>query len=138
MIRGDKVVLRTVRQTDLETLFELLSEVSNRGNYVPWDLPTQTSHQKQFQENGFWGESMGTLLICAAGQIVGTIAFVKAGCYDALEVGYTVFDESNRNKGFATEALFLFSKYLFSTRKVNRQQVSINPGNATSKRVAVK
>ena len=81
---------------------------------------------------------MGTLLICAAGQIVGTIACVKTGCYDALEVGYTVFDESNRNKGFATEALFLFSKYLFSTRKVNRQQVSINPGNATSKRVAVK
>ncbi|MBN1875616.1 MAG: GNAT family N-acetyltransferase [Anaerolineae bacterium] len=138
MIRGEKIILRTVRKSDLDILFDLLSDIKNRGDYVPWDLPTQVEQQRQFQENCFWGDSQGTLLICVSNQIAGTISFIHAGYHDALEIGYAVFDEVNRNKGYATEALALFVKYLFSTKKINRLQISIDPENIPSKRVAEK
>jgi len=138
MIRGKNVTLRTVRESDLDTLFDLLSDVQNRGEYVAWDLPTQAGHQKQFQENGFWGDHQGILLISASDQIVGTIAFIHVGCHDALEIGYAVFDEAHRRKGYATEALSLFTKYLFSTKRINRLQVSIDPANTPSIRIAEK
>jgi ribosomal-protein-alanine N-acetyltransferase len=137
MIQGEKVTLRTVMEEDLDTLFDLLSDVKNRGHYVNWNLPTQVMHRQQFQDNCFWGESMGTLLICVADQIVGTIAFAQDNLHDALEIGYAVFKEENRNQGYATEALSLFCQYLFSTKKINRLQISVNPDNIPSKRVAV-
>ena len=138
MIRGEIVVLRTIQEKDLDGLFELLSDVKNRGAFVPWDLPTQVGHRKQFQENSFWGEELGPQLICVSDQTVGTIAFAKADYLDTLEIGYAIFYESHKNKGYATEALSLFSPYLFSTKKINRLQVSINPGNTPSRRVAEK
>jgi ribosomal-protein-alanine N-acetyltransferase len=138
MIQGEKVTIRTIRQSDLDPLFDLLSNIRNRGEYVPWDLPTQTGHQTQFNVDSFWGENQGTLLICVGDNIVGTISFMKADFLDALELGYTVFNPVNRNKGFCTEALSLFCKYLFATKRVNRLQVTIDPSNVSSRRVVEK
>ena len=138
MIKGEKVVLRTVHQSDLHILFSLLSNVENRGIYVPWDLPTETGHQQQFQRNSFWGDAQGTLLICAEEEIVGTISFMKADFLDALELGFAVFDKANRNKGYCTEALSLFCKYLFSTKRIYRLQVTIDPENSPSRKVVEK
>ena len=41
--------------------------------------------------------------MCAEDIIVGTISFTKADFLDALELGYTVFERVNRNKGYTTE-----------------------------------
>ena len=138
MIRGEKVTLRTIRESDLDTLLDLICDLENRGDYVPLDLPSQVGIRKRFQEDGFLGASESTLVICAADKVVGTISFMHAGYHDGLELGYAIFDEMDRNKGYATDALSSLVKFLFETKKINRLQVSIMPGNRASKRVAEK
>jgi RimJ/RimL family protein N-acetyltransferase len=57
---------------------------------------------------------------------------------DSLEIGYLIFDEKNRGKGIATEALTLFVDYLFAAKKVNRLEIRTHPDNKASERVALK
>ena len=138
MIRGKKVTLRTIRESDIDKLLDLICDIENRGDYVPLDLPSQVEIRKRFQEDGFLGSNESTLLICTADRIVGTVSFMHAGYHDGLELGYAVFDEMDRSKGYATDALSSLVKFLFGTKKINRLQVSIMPGNSASKRVAEK
>jgi RimJ/RimL family protein N-acetyltransferase len=71
--------------------------------------------------------------------ILGSIWFEKSIAYfDALEIGYIMFDKASRNKGYMTEALSLLSRYLFATRTVPRLQQTVVVGNTASKRVAEK
>ncbi len=138
MIRGENIVLRTVRESDLETLFTLSSDFSRFGQFYPLRLRSESEYRKQFQENGLLSDEHTMLLITASERIVGSIVFFKVLYYDALELGYLIFDEQARNKGYATEAVSLLARYLFSAKKINRVQLAIVQGNLASRRVAEK
>lgn len=140
MIKGSKVILRTVREADLDTLFELMSNVSNRGEYFPIYLRSEPLTKKEFHETGFWSDNKGWLLICdLENRIVGLIDYFKEPSYfNGLELGYILYDEGSRNKGYVTEAVSLIVKFLFSTRQINRIQILTLPANIASKKVAEK
>ncbi|MBK9050069.1 MAG: GNAT family N-acetyltransferase [Chloroflexi bacterium] len=138
MIRGKHISLRTVRESDFEHLFERWSDVANRGDHYPVKLPSQIDFRRRFQEHGLWEETSGTLLIWADEQIVGLIAFFPAMYYSGFEIGYIMFDVASRGKGYMTEALALLTRFLFGTKKINRLQLTVMPGNVASKRVAEK
>lgn len=138
MIRGENIILRSVREADLETLFELWSDIENRGDYYPIDIPSQVNFKKQFHEHGLMEDQRGTFLIWQNEQIIGSIAFFKASYFDGLEIGYILFDRNSRNKGAMSESLRLLVKYLFSTKKINRIQLTAFPDNLASKKVAEK
>lgn len=136
MIRGEKVSLRIVRDADLNTLFDLFSDLTVRGDYYPLYLFTEAQIKQRWQ---VWEEERGILLICAADTIVGLIAFFKElPHYDALEIGYILFDVASRNKGYTTEALALLTRYLFAAKKINRLQLTLLVDNAAAKQVAEK
>ena len=138
MIRGEKIILRTIRESDLDILYNLVSDISSLGEYVPIDLKSQSAFKKDFEESGFYEKNKGTLLICLSDRIIGITTFIPAHHYDGLELGYILFDTDSRNKGYGTEALQLLSRYLFMTRNINRLQLSIISGNIPSKRIADK
>lgn len=138
MIRGQNISLRTVREVDFDYLFEQWSDVANRGDYYPLKLPSQIDYRKRFQEHGLWEENNGTMIIWAEEKIVGLIAFFPAMYYSGFEIGYILFDTTSRNKGYMTEALALLVNFLFGTKKINRLQLTVMPGNVASKRVAQK
>lgn len=140
MIRGKNVTLRTVRESDLDTLFAFLSDIENRGEYFGIMIPSEATFKKDFHETGFWQESFGRLLICDQEErIVGSIwHFKTASYYDGLEIGYHMFDVASRSKGLMTESLSLLVRYLFSTKKINRLQLTVMVPNAASRRVAEK
>jgi len=139
MIRGEKIQLRTVRETDLDALFSLISDLSNRGAFLTRELPSESGFHHQFREHGFWGPDEGFLLICADGRIVGRIGYSRTMAYfNGLELWYAIFDPADRNQGYTTEAITLMVKYLFSTRSINRLQIATDAGNAASKHVAQK
>jgi RimJ/RimL family protein N-acetyltransferase len=136
MIRGEKIALRLVRDTDINTLFDLFSDLTVRGDYYPLHLFTEAQIKQRWQ---VWEEERGILLICVADTIVGLIAFFKGvPYYDALEIGYILFDVANRNQGYTTEALALLTRYLFATQKINRLQLTMLVGNTAARRVAEK
>ena len=140
MIKGEKVILRTIREADLDTLFELMSDVHNKGEYYPIYLHSEPLTKKQFHETGFWSGNNGWLLICdLENHIVGRIDYSKEPSYfNCLELSYILYDESSRNKGYVTEAVSLLVKHLFSTKTINRIQILVLSPNLASKQVAEK
>jgi RimJ/RimL family protein N-acetyltransferase len=138
MIRGKNVTLRTVRENDLDNLFAFLSDITNRGEYFPIMIPSEAIFKKDFRETGFWQEGFGRLLICdKTERIVGSVWYFKAASYyDGLEIGYHMFDVGSRNKGLMTEALALLVRYLFTSKKINRLQLTVMLPNVASRRVA--
>jgi RimJ/RimL family protein N-acetyltransferase len=139
MIRGEKVILRTVREADIEELYALVNDVQNRGEFLTGELLSEIDFKNLFLKHGFWGEDEGFLLICVENKIVGRVGYSRTMPYfDALEVWYGIFDPADRNKGYTTEAISLLVRYLFSTRKINRLQLVADAMNGASKRVAEK
>ena len=45
MIRGKMIRLRTVRETDLDRLYSLLTDIANRGDFVPLQYPFRSDVQ---------------------------------------------------------------------------------------------
>lgn len=140
MIGGKMIRLRTVRETDLDRLYALLTDIANRGDFVPLNIPSEATFKRQFHETGFWSEDYGRFLIVnAQEEIVGSIRFFKSIPYfDGLEIGYDVFDPHHRGQGIMTEALSLCVDYLFQSTHIHRVQLIIAEGNIASERVAQK
>ena len=140
MLKGKSIVLRPVKEADLDQLYALHIEIDNRGDYYPHGVLSWPAFQKEFQESGFWGKDQGTLLmISPAGEILGHIEFFKTVNYlDEYEISYLVYDPKQRGKGVATEATKLLVQYLFETKQVSRIRLIIHPDNAASRRLAEK
>jgi|ERR1044072_1920219 RimJ/RimL family protein N-acetyltransferase len=141
MLKGDRVNLRTVREKDLEQFIELASDIGSRGDHYPQNMLTETSMRARYAKDGFWGEDYGFLLIVdkETDRILGQVVqFKPVHYYDALEIGYIIFNPGDRGKGHLTEALKLFCKYLFKSKPIHRLQVQTEPGNLASRRAAEK
>ncbi len=139
MIKGEKITLRTVKEQDLASYYDLLADVHNKGEYYPQDFQSYPDFQRAYQNRGLWYETRGALLIVNdEDSILGEITFRDLPHRKALEIGYIVFASTNRNQGIVTEALPLFIKYLFETKPIQRLELAIIPGNEASKKVAQK
>ena len=141
IISGKKVYLRTVREADLDYLYEKECDIALRGQYFPVFISSIVSFKEGFQKNGFWDDNGGDMLVCDVNThaIVGMLfAFKGTPYWSNLEVGYRLLDLDLRGKGIMPEAVTLFNYVLFSSKKINRLELKIFPENTASKRVAEK
>jgi RimJ/RimL family protein N-acetyltransferase len=140
MLRGKKVTLRLFTEDDLEELFALDADITARGEYFPIALHTLSDMRKQFRETGWWQEDQGRMVIAGGdGEMVGAIVFFQPSPMLAgYEIGYAIFRPEDRGKGYMTEALRIFSAYLFELKPIPRLQLGMFKGNAASRKVAEK
>jgi RimJ/RimL family protein N-acetyltransferase len=140
MIRGKSILLRTVRQDDIEEIYTRHVDIANRGDYFPLGFVSESEFRRRFQENGFWSKDEGMLLILdGSDNILGHIEFFKTVNYlDELELSYQIYEQAERGHGRATEAVNLMTCYLFGRLKANRIRLIIHPDNVASLRVAEK
>lgn len=140
MIQGKNINLRPIRQDDLDEIIKLQSDVSQRGEYLSPHMMNEAMYKKDYQETGFWKEDFGELLITnKEGRILGDISYFKGVRYmPGLEIGYGLFKREDRGKGYTTEALKLFSAYLFEIKTIHRLEVHADMNNIGSRRVAEK
>jgi RimJ/RimL family protein N-acetyltransferase len=140
MLKGKFISLRTIRDADLEKLYDIHTDIQNRGDYYPLGILSQPAFQKQFQEDGFWGKDDGTLLIVNhTDEILGHIEFFKTVNYlDEYELAYQIYNTEQRGKGVMTEAVNMMVRYLFENKRMNRIRLVIHPDNAASRRLAEK
>jgi ribosomal-protein-alanine N-acetyltransferase len=138
MLAGTLVTLRPVMEADLDQLYSFHADIGNRGAFYPRGVQGQTTFRQQFQENGMWSRTEGTLLITVPeDRIVGHIEFFPTvGYLDEHELGYLIYDPEDRGKGYATEAVNLLVRYLFETKRMNRIRLVIHPDNIASTRLA--
>jgi RimJ/RimL family protein N-acetyltransferase len=65
--------------------------------------------------------------------------FIKEPSYQSgYEVGFVVFRREDRRKGYTTEALRIFSAYLFELKPIPRLQLGTHVDNVAARRVAEK
>ena len=140
MLKGETITLRPVRQADLDALRDLDLDLDSRGDYWPLGIMSEPAYRQEFEHTGFWGDSFGRLLMEGRdGQIIGEIMFFKTVQYmDELEIGYRLFGKEHWGKGATSEALQLLTRYLFTSRNINRIRLCIDVENAGSVRVAQK
>ncbi len=140
MIRGKNVVLRTIRKEDLIPYMEMDSLVEEQGSIRSPRQSSFQNFQKSFENTGFWEENKGRLLICAPnGRLLGSIGYFKQNQYvSSFEIGYKIFLRSDRGKGYMSEALSLFSAFLFLSKDIPRLQIVTDAENLASRKVAEK
>ena len=140
MLIGKRIILRTVRESDLPKLYELRVNIRNLGEYYPLHMVSEFLDKKRFNESGWWADDHGSLLITDhPGDILGQVNFYKASpVLNAFEIGYRIYQPENWGKGYTTEAVSLFVPFLFELKPVNRMQAMIFPANVGSRRVLEK
>ena len=140
MLHGDHITLRTVREADLDALYDAHAEIRNRGAFFPLGVMSESRFRREFAEHGFWQKEEGMLLITAPeGEVAGHIEFFRPVSYwDAWELSYQLYDERFAGRGWTTEAVQLMVDHLFATKKPERIQLVIVPENAASRRIAEK
>lgn len=73
------------------------------------------------------------------GRVLGVIVFFwNSPGETGYEIGYVIFRRADRGKGYLTEALQIFSAYLFDLKPIPRLQILTAKDNVPARRVAEK
>ena len=140
MLEGQNVILRLFTEDDLDEFLKLENDQAELGEYTPVGFRSPPQFRKKIQETGGWEENLGRMLLTnKSGRMLGHLMFAKEPPYvPGYEVGYTIFRREDRGKGYMTEALQIFSAYLFELKPIRRLQLLTAKHNAASCRVAEK
>ena len=110
MLRGKYVSLWPVLERDIERIYEIHMDISNRGEFWPLEVDSEVAFKKEFRETGFFKADNGLLVMVDENdRLIGDIGFFRPVQYwnATLEIYYRVYDGSQRGKGVTTEALGL-------------------------------
>ncbi|EKE07933.1 MAG: hypothetical protein ACD_17C00444G0002 [uncultured bacterium] len=138
MLKGNNLHLRTVKEKDLEKLYSYFDSIHMRGEFLSSDLLSFHRFGLEFQQTGFWSDGKGILLVEMREQLIGALWFERQSFLDCLDLHFYIFHAEHRGRGLMTEALSLFSSYLFATKKTERLQLSIPDYSKAALRVAQK
>lgn len=140
MIIGKKINLRMVKQSDIDELIPLMSDTVERGEFLNPNMVNEPMYRKRYQETGFWNEDFGMLVITdKSGRLLGDISFFKGvGYLPGYEIGYSIHRSEDRGKGYTSEALKLFTAYIFEIKTIHRLEVHADKDNTGSRKVAEK
>ena len=140
MIEGKLINLRMVKQSDLDEIIALQSDIAERGEFLSPSMMNEVMYKKNYQETGLWNEEFCALVITDKnGRLLGEISCFKGVRYlPGYEIGYNIYRRADRGKGYTSEALKLFSAYLFEMKTIHRLEVHADKNNTGSRKVAEK
>jgi ribosomal-protein-alanine N-acetyltransferase len=140
MLEGPNVILRLFTDDDVDEFLKLENTCAEMGEFTPVDLRSPAAFRKHLSETGGWDDKLGRMLITdKSNRILGHIMFIKEPSFQSgYEVGFVVFRREDRGKGYTTEALRIFSAYLFELKPIPRLQVGTHADNMAARRVAEK
>jgi RimJ/RimL family protein N-acetyltransferase len=138
LAEGSRVRLRTIGVRDLKaaTAHQYALSITEPMTDPVWA-------RRVHDQTGFWTKDAGaagieSLVEGDGGRLIGTLQFYKSGPgIHGLEIGYVLHNEDDRGKGYASEALRLFSDLLFAQHpECHRLQLIIETWNDASARLA--
>jgi [ribosomal protein S5]-alanine N-acetyltransferase len=140
LLSGKVSNLKTIQREDIQQINTFTGNIESIGEYFTTIVRHEHYWLQCFDKTGLWEEDKGTLIVTDTNGIpVGLLWFFKGLEYiNGFEVGYNIFNPEFRNKGICTEALFLFSAYLFDVHLIARLQCNALEENKASRRVAEK
>jgi RimJ/RimL family protein N-acetyltransferase len=140
MLVGKRVILRTLREADLDLLYDLSADLRHMGDYWPLGMPSEIRWKNRLRESGWWEKDHGGLLVTdLEDRILGQVVFYKAMVYmNGYELGFRIYQPQDWGQGYMSEAVSLAVSFLFQTRPIDRIQATTMLGNGGSQRVLLK
>ena len=127
--------MRTFKECDLDGYSEIINDLSHLSLYWPETLQPESNLRKKFAEGGFWNDDFKILIVTdKEGKFIGEVmSFKTSPNIQGPELAYRIFREEDMRKGYATEAMRLFSAFLFRTEpKILRLTLMIRSDNTAS------
>jgi aminoglycoside 6'-N-acetyltransferase len=143
VIRGERVGLRPVIQSDIVVLDSWTNDVAVNSSYNMFGLEPMHGHGSGFQARGLLDDSQGTLMIVTlAGEIVGGMSYheVRYGPNigsRAYNIGLHITPDQ-RGKGYGSEAQRLLAGYLLQTFPIARVEAETDITNLPEQRALEK
>jgi RimJ/RimL family protein N-acetyltransferase len=137
MLVGKQVILRTLREADLDRLYDQAADIRDMGDHWPLGMASELRWKKRLSETGWWEEDHGGLLITDhQDNLLGQVLYFKPTPYmHAYELGYRIYKPENWGKGYMSEAVSLLVAFLFETKAVDRIQATAMTQNEGSRKV---
>lgn len=140
MLRGERILLRPVKHSDLAQLEAWANDAEFLSEYGTFGLRPVEQFERPFTENGLLTERHGVLLIVSTegGELLGDISYhqVRHGPNEgstAYNIGTTLTLE-HRYKGYGLEAKTLLVQYLFNTYPIVRIEAVTDAENLPAQR----
>ncbi len=138
MTQGNRIALRQIRdEAECRQLYEAYNDLAERALADHDETFAIEPRLADFREHGMWTEDKGILLIVdQADAAVGLISFQRTTPLEC-DIGYRLLYARHRRKGLMSEALPLFSRYLFQRfPEITRLQIRTAHDNEASIRLA--
>ncbi|HET9014346.1 MAG TPA: GNAT family protein [Thermomicrobiaceae bacterium] len=139
MLRGERVDLRPIAESDLAQLESWRADPDYAGEYNAFGLWPAGSLRRAFAQDGLLADDAGRLLVVdKAGKPVGDVSYrlVKHGgglANRAYDIGLTIAPDQ-RGRGYGAEAQRLLAAYLFATYPIARVQAGTDVTNVAEQR----
>ena len=129
MLEGKLVNLRVLEREDLPLFAEWNNDPEFGGEFEPLEQNSLSEIERWYD-----GEREGEWFIVETkdGNPVGQIMYAPEGPH--LRIGY-IIHQSERGKGYCTEAVRILVDYLFLSKNIVRIQSQTDPRNIASQRV---
>jgi RimJ/RimL family protein N-acetyltransferase len=129
LLEGKLVNLRVLEREDLPLFTEWNNDPEFGGEFEPLEQNSLSEIERWYD-----GERDGEWFIVETkdGKPVGQITYAPEGPH--LRIGY-IIHQSERGKGYCTEAVVILVDYLFLSKNIVRIQSQTDPGNIASQNV---
>ncbi|MFX0008654.1 MAG: GNAT family N-acetyltransferase [Candidatus Hermodarchaeota archaeon] len=137
MLEGKNINLRAMELEDIPILSEWLNNLKFQGEYTPLIQRSTTELSKRFSDIS--EDHKEFIIEKKDGTKIGLIIYfiVQGGPYHLLEIGYYMI-MSERRHGYCTEAVQVFTDFLFLSHAIERIQATTDSRNDASQRVLQK
>ena len=138
MLEGTNVIIRTVENDDYKKIYNLTKNIIKRGDHYIFSFYNENYLEKKMADDGGVADDFMYLVVTdKKDQLIGELAMFKP-YPDNYEIGALVFEPEKRGKGIMTEAISIFSSYLFELKPIERLQACISIKNIPAKRLLEK
>ncbi|MCX8188720.1 MAG: GNAT family N-acetyltransferase [Nitrososphaeria archaeon] len=137
LVEGSEVSLRVLEQSDLDYIYRTINSIDSIGEYDVIQLTSWGEIEKWFK-TPILSEDLVMLVIerNVDKKILGFVVYYTVHPFlKLLEIGFQIFSKEDRGKGYATEAVNLLLKFLFSSKNVERIQATTHVENIASQKV---
>lgn len=140
MIKGKDINLRAINDEDLKTIHTLRNDLAEVGLYRSPTIHSFHNLKERYMKHGMIQKNHEMLLITdKENRIIGMIQRVKQQSYSTgFEIGFLIYRKSDRKKGYGTEALSLFTSYIFKSHSIERLEIATHVDNIGAQRLAEK
>lgn len=140
MLQGKRINLRLAEKEDVPSLAQWLNDAEFAGDFqhFPDQFSKAELERRILEQKLYQTEWVDFIIEKKDGTKIGWIChYISAPNFGWTEIGYAII-QSERNKGYGTEAVQMLVDYLFLTREIVRIQAVINTLDVASRRVLEK